>query len=424
MPQKHLPRELVPGTTGIRIAGLLLGILLFAGTAWGAEEQTQKTPPPQAEPGSTAKAYFRVSMVSEKILGPQEQYDEKAFEILKNTLRCLLTTRWVLVPALRDPEINQLPIVKRQKDAVEWLKENLSVTYPGNAEVMEMAFTAPEAKDAVAIVNAVADAFQREVVEVELQERRERFDELDRVYNDAEQKVRRLRSNLRNLAERFGLAVDTESNLLRQRLLLEELTALNRQLTPMDLQLTQIRVDLASQKAVREAETTVVPMEIECLDYGRNDPLLRRLAEEIALQKMLQEDVKSSVAPGSNTPETRKSTASLGRIQRQYAERIAHLQDKIKQKKLQEIDLKIKQLEASIDQLEACRARFEKEIQQIREQAEQLGTTSIEVEMYRSDLKNQLKTLQNLAAERDRLRAELRAPSRIMLLEKAELPTE
>jgi succinoglycan biosynthesis transport protein ExoP len=407
-----------------RVLGVVGLAILLARAAWGAEEQQKEASGPRGDEGYTAKAYFRVSAVRPNLLGPRERMDEKEFEIIKNTQAEYLKINWVLGAALRNPEINQLPIVKRQKDPMKWLSEQLSVTFPGKAEVMEISITTPEPKDAVAIVNAVVDAYQNEVLNSEQDRRRHRLEDLEGVYADIEREIRERRVRLRNLAERFGGDMESEEFKLRQRMMMEELAFLRQQLMQADLQWSQLNCESASLKAAREEVEKVEPTEMDCIEYGKSDPQLKRLAEELALQKMQEEDAKNTGALKNDRPVAQKYLADRERAQRKYEERLAQLKDEIKKKKLAEIDREIKKREIFLEQINRRRSLLEKETEKLRKQAEQFGISSIEVEMLRVNLKTQEKFLEAVALERARARAELRAPSRIQLVEKASLPSE
>jgi uncharacterized protein involved in exopolysaccharide biosynthesis len=289
------------------------------------------------------------------------------------------------------------------------------VTFPGKAEVMEISITTPEPKDAVAIVNAVVDAYQNEVLNSEQDRRRHRLEDLEGVYADIEREIRERRVRLRSLAERFGGDVESEEFKLRQRMMMEELAFFRQQSMQVDLQWSQLNSELASLKAAREETEKVEPTEQDCLEYGRKDEQLRRLAEEMAMPPHPTEIVGSV-----------KEAFKIAQEQamRKYEERMNQLKEEIKKKKHDEIEREMKKREATLELLNRRRSLLEKETEKLRKQAEHLGSSSIEVEMLRVDLKTQEKFLETVALERARARAELRAPSRIQLVEKASLPSE
>ena len=97
-----------------------------------------------------------------------------------------ITDPFVLAAALRKPEGNpiaRLSILKHQEDPVAWLQRNLSVSYPHNGEIMKISLSADDPEDASDIVTAVVEAYKAEVVDAEIEKRRQRLNELERVFH-------------------------------------------------------------------------------------------------------------------------------------------------------------------------------------------------------------------------------------------------
>jgi polysaccharide biosynthesis transport protein len=366
----------------------------------------------------TAKAVFQISQAEQKILGAPERIYQDEFENLKNTQKQLILGRSVLGPPLRDnTEINQLPIIKREKDPYQWLASKLSVSFPGRAEIMEVSLSLPDPMDAVKIVSVVVDSYKKEVLDVDRSERQVHLDQLDLVIQNINREQRQLRSKLRNMADRFGSA-DPEAFAIRQRLTLEQFASTRSQLMQSEVQVNQLEVELKSEIAAREVEVSTMPTDTEVKNYAIQDVELRRLDEEIALKKILDEDVRTKIAPGSTSPVAAGYLHDQERTNRRFEEKLTQLREELHGKRIGEIDSKIKKLQASLEQANIRKGQLEKQTEQLREQAEQLGSSSIEVEMYRTDLKNQELTLQNISAERQKIAAEMQAPARIRNIEK------
>ena len=142
------------------------------------------------------------------------------------TQQQLVPSRFVLLAALRKPEVAKLPVIQYEEkngDPVEWLMGRISVGFPGRAEIMEVSLTREDPKEAAALVQAVVDAYMKEVVNAEQDLKRNRLSELDRAYVEKETEVRSKREDLKKLAEQLGTS-DTETLTLKQKLALEELT--------------------------------------------------------------------------------------------------------------------------------------------------------------------------------------------------------
>jgi len=93
---------------------------------------------------------------------------------LKTTAQ-LIKSEFVLNSALSDPKyrISELPTLKEQKDPIKFLDEKLVVTYSEGSEIIRISLEGDRPDDIRMIVDAVKDAYYREVVEKELRTKTE-----------------------------------------------------------------------------------------------------------------------------------------------------------------------------------------------------------------------------------------------------------
>jgi chromosome segregation ATPase len=356
-----------------------------------------------------------------------QRADEVEYGLFKNTQKQLITSRFVLAAALKKPEdspIFHLAILKKQADPVAWIMRHLSVSFPGNAEIMEVSISAYDPKDAADIVTAAVDAYMSEIVDFEKDRRRQRLSELDRLMADKEQDVRDKRGELKQLADQLGTAERATLN-LKQKLTMEELLAWRQELIHSQSELERLRGELASRQAELDAVKNTEISDMECEMFAQSDPLLKKLSQEITYWKM-----DTEYATGAQTPEdksaqdTEKRQAVLERMEKDYARRIAQIREEISRKRQADVEKDVKRLEASIDIANTQQQATEKDVDRLRKQSEQYGHSSVDVEMLRADIENREKTLNSIASEREKLKVELRAPSRVTQLQKrAEVPT-
>lgn len=85
------------------------------------------------------------------------------------TTSALIKSEFVLNAALRD--IKDLPTIKAQSDPIKYLDEELQVTWQDGSEVIRITFKSAEPQDAKKIVDAVQNAFLKEVVEKDVKEK-------------------------------------------------------------------------------------------------------------------------------------------------------------------------------------------------------------------------------------------------------------
>jgi len=283
--------------------------------------------------------------------------DRDRFEIYKNTQQQLVTSRFVLLAALRNPAVAKLPVIRREQekhDPVAWLQRHICVHFPGKAELMEVSIALGDPQEAATLVNAVVEAYLHEVVNSEIDQRRIRLSELDRAVGEKEQEVRMKREELKKLAAQLGTS-DTGALSLKQKLLLEDLQSARQESAHMQSELRRMKSDLASQKAVQ------------------NSDVFNKLREEV------------------------------------------------KAEKLATIQAEVKRLEAAIAMTTTEQQGFEREAQQMRKEAEKFGLATVDMEMIQADIKNAETVLAVLRTERDKVKVECRRAPRIQLLVPAQV---
>ncbi len=162
------PRSRLWGGVALALAALAL---LAAATTWYFS-------PPRYE----AFALLKVSSTQPAVLAAG-RVDPQEFPIFKRTQAQLLLSGVVLNGVLRNPEIKQLPTVRRHRNnEVAWLKSQLTIDYPNDAEILRIAIDGNREEDLVKIVNKVTDVYLKEIVEREKQTRRDDETKLEKAY--------------------------------------------------------------------------------------------------------------------------------------------------------------------------------------------------------------------------------------------------
>jgi hypothetical protein len=346
---------------------------------------------------------------------------ENEYELFKNTQMQYFSSSFVLSAALQKPEgspISRLPILKKQDDPVAWLKRHLSVSSPRHSQIIEISLSADAPEEAADIVNAVVEAYKSEVIDVEIDSRRQRVNELDRLYTDKDLEVRNKRNDLKQLAEQLGTA-ETENLNLKQKLTLEELATYRQELARSAFEVGRLRSELASRQAELKAVQSAEISDIECEMFAQSDPVLKTLIQEILLRKIDKEfGSKTQTPEDKSNKDAEKRKGELERLSNEYADRITQIREEIRHKRQSEVEKEIKRVEAAIEIANKQLKVGEAELQRLTKLAEQFGSSSVDVEMLRADILVREKSLDAIASERDKLKVELRSPSRINILQK------
>jgi polysaccharide biosynthesis transport protein len=141
----------------------------------------------------TTYSIIRVSPQDPKLYfneDPQGRGDSAGY---LNTQAQLLRSHFVLTAALRDPEVAALPMLRAQPDPVRFLEEELIVEKSDGSELLKPKLSGSDPRAITQIVNAIHDAYFREVVVQDLVKKQAKLEAIDkeisRIQKDLERKT-------------------------------------------------------------------------------------------------------------------------------------------------------------------------------------------------------------------------------------------
>ena len=205
-------------------------------------------------PMNSAVAYLRIDSVDAPLLfqtADRSGGGRNSFGLYKNTQSQLIKTPFVLNKALADPTVTELAIVQQQPDPLQWLSNEVVVKFPGDGEVMAISLEMENGRQAKTIVDAVVKAYMDEAVLDERNERLQRVDNLERVYAEAEGKVRARRADIRKLADTLGTG-DSQSLSLAQQSSVNRYGQVLSELSNLDFQLLTAQSELESYRQMSQ----------------------------------------------------------------------------------------------------------------------------------------------------------------------------
>src|SRR5262245_29092494 len=188
--------------------------------------------------------------------------DQSPFDVYKRTQRELILNQKVLSDALRDDLVKDLPIVTQQVDPVEWLQREIVVSFPGDAEIMQISMRGHDAQATTKLVNAVRKAYLAGVVGEEQNARWKHKDELEKLLRTAEDNVRQARANVTRLTGDLGTGDSRAATMIQQTALTEYATLRTERLT---IQLQRMRAEakeVAQQARVEALESETLPADL------------------------------------------------------------------------------------------------------------------------------------------------------------------
>ena len=386
-------------------------------SAWWAEPTGKKY---------TATALLKLDYKPSRIL-PHAAENTYAFEfeVFRDTQAALLKSRFVISAALRDPKLKDRACIRREDarhNAVAWLTKEIRVAFPSKAAgIMEVSASEPDPQDAAAIVNAVVNAYMDKVVDRDKTQRGDRLEQLTQIAAEKENEVRAKREQLKRELEMIG-AGDDEAMKAKTRLALQMFAEMQREFQKMRAENRILQGKLMElTTALADLPTAEIP-EIEVTAHLDHNPVYRDLYSRLMLRELdrLRSD---AAAPAAKQPPGRDQTAGRDQTQAEY-DAMQKLLDRLEQQSRDQLRSAKRialeqekrrlgcQLKISTEQLSS----FQKEVEKKQNEADSMGKSSVSALMAKVDVENVERILRSVSEERERLRVELKAEPRVMVL--------
>jgi capsular exopolysaccharide synthesis family protein len=379
------------------------------------------------KPKYEAKAILVMAAVNPKILAGQTADDVgqggEEFTIFKGNQAALIKERFVIQAALRNNKMKNLPSIVREDarhNTIQWLTNTVQVSTEKNTGVMYVTATLPDREEAAAIVNAIVEAYMDEVVNVDRQKRRDRYESLQRVSADKEEEVRQKREQLRRELESIG-AGDDQTASLRGQMAVQVFAEYQRELQKLKFDRNSLQGKLEGANEMMKILNDPDPRafripETEIAAVLSNNPVYKDLLPRQQMLQSIVEAQKPLLAKGvkpSNTyaralAELESATEAVTRMERKADEQV-------RDAKRVELEREKYRLTAEINIATQQIVAFEKEVEAKAHDADSVGKSSVAAQTYRANLDDIRRILQGVVDERERLKVELQSPPRVSI---------
>ncbi len=370
-----------------------------------------------------ASSYLRISSQENRIVARagSNNVTRTTFELYRDTQLQYVKNPFVLASALRKPEVAKYRLDQREDDPLLWLEEELRVSFPGNAEMMEIRLTTGNSQEAADLVNAVVKSYLDDVVAVERDRRQDRLKELSSAYSETHSQVRDKRNGLRLYAEQQG-AGDAEMMSVKQRLRMEALASVRRQLLQARMDKQRAEIELKGQEALLKNidESEITDFELDRV--AQADPLNRQLATDLAYRTMALADTRSLIRPDATSRFAMQQQMSMQSAEAELNALRDRLREGVRSMNRAEIARNIQKIKAQYDLQVELETELAADVETQTKEVEILGGSSVEIEMMRAEIQHLDLTLTTIGRQRDELRVELRSTPRINLVQTAERP--
>lgn len=401
----------------VGLTGVVLGVLL-AVTAAAAVWLVDK-------PSFSATAVIHIAPSQPELAFPTAgRSSGETYEAYRGTQQELLTSRFVLSAAVSDPAVADLPMIRGQSDKPAFLRERIAISLPRSTEVMLVSLKGRDRESAIGLVRAVVNAYMEEVVNRDQRRRGKSLSQLETILAEKEIELGRRQAELRKLTGEAG-SHDLQALSVKQQVLLQHYGEVRRELLRAQSDIRRIQGEIQAHQAALGGDPAeaVVP-QAEMIAALNSDPLYRDL-QRGASQMNLETAVLNAAARPAMTARYRRGMVDVEKaIEQQIDVRYQAVRQQVWQNGRAMTGLQIKKLQSQLELLLSQQQALQADVDDLRKQADRLGNWSVEVEVTRSDLKQLRDVLDHLAREKEQLKVELRAASRISLIQEADAPIE
>jgi capsular exopolysaccharide synthesis family protein len=391
-------------------AGLLAGVVAAAVT-WYAMPASKYT----------AAALLQIASIPPKVIFATNESRVEFSTYQKNQMS-LIRSRLVLSSALKDPKVQKLGAVRRQVNPYSWLEKELQAECSG--EMMRVFMNGSRPDDLAAIVNAVADAYLREVVNVETNERRKRYDDLQKIYRTYQTRLEVKRATLKQLAERVG-SKDDKTVRLTHEYALDRLETARKELAQVRSDLRKDQTQLAVLETRRPARPNMtVPASVIAL-AEEDEPAIFKWK---ALIKQLEQK-RAGVQRVARSPsdaamlQVNQQLRDAQRSLEQWREKVrSDVAARYRAEVRDERDQEVEAIRLRVQVLKELERLAADDVKVLSEETGSINRGSMDLESIRDEIAHAETAEKKIGDELEVLNVELHAPPRVKLFEAADAP--
>ncbi len=372
-------------------------------------------------------AYVQVLRDPETITSKTRSADAYEFLTFRNTAIEMIKSKSLLTRALRDPSIAQLPLIKKQSDAVEWLQDQLGLKYPNDAELLQVTMSGEvdEIDQVVKVVDAVINAYFKEVVEKGVTDRNKKEIKLRELLQQKSDELIRDMHDVENLQKNLGI-VDPAAAASKNGLMQQQLAVLNNSIFSQTSQHANLQVDIDKYKLDIELARDPSAREARAEEEMHKDEKFKKLEEQKSDLELGIAEAKNSVKGGKDNPTVKRLSKSLSAVEEKVALRRDELMKRFSDSNEA---VKIKEYEGKLKATEKHRDSVEDQLKELKKQHTDLTNDLMLMTRNTAELDNKqqrVKALQQLVDELNRdlykISIEKNAPSRVQKLDDAIAP--
>jgi polysaccharide biosynthesis transport protein len=371
----------------------------------------------QFPPSSSATALFKVNSQQESIVFDINKQSAGTFEILKKTQLASLKSYFVNLAASRKPGATSNPILAGE-DPVEWLIQNVEVQFPQQGEILSISLSGNyDPADLVNLVDAVAKAYDDEVLFKDSQTRQLNRDTLQSTLKNLNTEISRKWEEYIDIAK-LADRPDAMERDPQAELLLREAGELQKKKSTLETQMYDMQTQYALTKS-RMDSPAMIDMQVE--EALQQDPGYASLQQQLSFAQMSLAQMGNARRPNSRGAAGVNN--KIQSLQNQIAQYKANMKQQIARDRQSgpntQMQMITKDFQTAFGALRGQHNSVTQQLVKVMETLDKRNEKSVELEARGRELKQLQDIADDMGMKLESLEIEAAAPAQIVKIQDA-----
>ncbi len=379
-------------------------------------------------PKNTAYSAIRLAWAKGGIIGDTAPDDRYRYTQWKQSQIGQMKSRFVLKAALNRDEVKRLNLEKKYGDVLTWLDSELKIESALDSEIVRISIMTGDPDEATVIVNAVAQAYMKEVVERDSAAKAAGVAELEKMFTQASNKLSETQKTLTKQAEELG-TLDSPQILAKYQEFVRQQGTTIAQHNQVSFELLRAQGRLAAHKEMEKNLDKVVITDKQLDEAVEADPTLKAQIAQLQRYRDDIESLKKLLKNFNQEPRFHSTLRTVNDLEKRISDRRAELRKGLettsRQRGRLEWETRLKQIEGEVAPLIVQEAVLHKEVDRLTAEVKNLGKRTNELDGLKADVARQTKIVADLGTRLEVGRYDLLAKSRVSIFgDGALLPLE
>lgn len=368
---------------------------------------------------NSATAQYEVSSSPLTLIDKGSATQTEDFDVYKSTQIAYLKSPFVLIDALGADggKISRFEMFQGIPDAerVEWLSEQLQVSFPSRGELLAITMAGPYPKeDLKAVVEAVCQSYHELVIFEENRSRKAPMQILQGSLKTIAGQVEEKMENYQSLAKDSGASAAYAGSLDPEtKMMLSEVQSLQRRKSVVQSQLTEATMQF---KVFETQMNDPVFIEQQAEQALQGDPNLSAMQQEMLMYQMQIRNLQSTVKRGTS-PQIRSIQRQMAQLSQEIAQVKEQMRAQIAGESSNDPNPALKMQTTSYQimrqSMQAELAQIEKGLEELKQSLLLKAENNTDLMLKLAEIEQLRDVQQSIAIKIQNLRVENQAPNRV-----------